>query len=113
MKPFILLGIDKYRHARHVCVILAADPAEAARKLGGTIGPARAVRGDDPHRLYFDEGQVASTFVPGDCTDEILAKASAAGGAPDARERLIAYYRYGTTNIYREYLLGTAMEVAS
>lgn len=111
MKPFLLLGIDKYHHARVICVILAADESEAARKLGGSIGPVRRVDDHGPDLLYFDRGRSAATFTPGDCTHEVLAKAAAEGGWSDANERLLSYYRYGTTNVYREYLLGSATAV--
>ncbi|HTM68360.1 MAG TPA: hypothetical protein VL426_03605 [Candidatus Binatia bacterium] len=111
MKPFILVGIDKYHHARIVCIVIAADAAEAARKLGGDAGPSRTVGESDPHLLYFDRGQQCCAFKPGACTDEVLASASAGGGPSDATQRLMSYYRYGTDNIYREYLLGTAPQV--
>ena len=104
MKPYVLLGIDKYHHARPLAVVMAGGLAAAAAKLGGTIDAVRVVGENDPFRLHVDRGQECAVFAPGNCTDEVLA---AATGPADAASALVAYYRYGTDNVYRRYLLGS------
>lgn len=109
MKPYVLFGIDKYHGKRLICIVSAATIEDAARKLGGAARDAGVVASGSPRQLYVDAGQECATFVPGDCTDEVLAQASApAAGGSEAAHRLMAYYRYGTDHIYREYVLGTA-----
>lgn len=107
MKPFVLLGIDKYQGKRLICVVEADDIASAARKLGGEARDPVIVGEQSPERLYFDRGQECAAFVPGNCTDEVLAAAAAKVGS-EAEGRLAAFYRYGTDNVYRGYVLGTA-----
>ena len=105
MKPYVLLGIDKYRNKRLICIVNAGDLTEAAAKLGGTVRDTMIVASGSPFQLYVDAGQECAVFTFGNCTDEVLAKAAAADR--DETQRLIAYYRYGTDHIYREYVLGT------
>lgn len=104
MKPYVLFRIDKYHHARALAVINADGIAAAANRLGGRIRDARTVGENDPYRLTVDKGQECAVFTPGPCTDEVLA---AATGPADAAAKLVAYYRYGTDNVYRHYMLGT------
>ncbi|MEY4744232.1 MAG: hypothetical protein RL272_177 [Candidatus Parcubacteria bacterium] len=104
MKTFVLFGIDKYHHGRALALVVADDVADAARKFGGMVRDVRVVGENDPYRLTVDRGQECATFTPGPCTDEVLA---AATGPADAASMLTAYYRYGTDNVYRQYLLGT------
>lgn len=104
MKPYVLFGIDKYHHARALAIINADGIAAAADRLGGRIRDARTVGENDPYRLTVDKGQECAVFTPGPCTDEVLA---AATGPADAAAKLVAYYRYGTDNVYRHYMLGT------
>lgn len=104
MKPYVLFGIDKYHHARALAIVNADGIAAAAEKLGGKVREARTVGENDPYRLTADKGQECAIFTPGPCTDEVLA---AATGPADAATKLVAYYRYGTDNVYRQYQLAT------
>ncbi len=108
MRTYVLFGIDKYHHSRALATVLADDAAAAAAKLGGTSRNARVVGENDPYRLTVDKGQECAAFTPGPCTDEVLAAAS---GPADAASRLVAYYRYGTDNVYRQYLIGSLPSV--
>ena len=110
MKPFVLLAIDKYQHHHLVCVILAPTLREAAGKLAGTLSEPRRVGQNDPYRLAFDVGEECGAFTPGDGTYDVL-RAAANPALGDAVRDLEAYYRYGTDNCYKGYLLGSAPTV--
>lgn len=110
MHPYVLLAIDKYQHHRLVCVVLAPSLREAAGKLAGTLSDARRVGQNDPYRLAFDVGEECAAFAPSEGTYEAL-RAAANPALGDAVRDLAAYYRYGTDNCHKGYLLGSASVV--
>ncbi|HTK05492.1 MAG TPA: hypothetical protein VL500_07940 [Candidatus Eisenbacteria bacterium] len=110
MTPYVLLAIDKYGHHRFVCTVEAPTIREAAKKLAGDLSDVRRIGQNDPYRLAFDIGQECGEFTPGDGTYEVLA-AAANPAIRDAIRDLEAYYRYGTDNCYKGYLLGQATAV--
>lgn len=110
MKTYVLLSIGKNSDLRLVGIVLAETIQEAAGKLGGTLADARRVGEQDHFRHYFDVGNECGMFLPGPCTHEVLA-ASSGPGLKRAVRDLVAYYRYGTLNCHKGYVLGEPMTV--
>ncbi len=104
MKAFALFGIDKYEHERLLAVVMDDSLVQAASRIGGKLtdaGPSERSR----YRTHVPPEQTCGEFSPGDCTDEMLANITRPDADGDASRRLWAFYRFGTKNVYRRFIM--------
>jgi hypothetical protein len=109
MKSYVLFGIDKYRNPRLLCLIPAASVKDAARSLACSVTDVGKTA-DRHYSLYFEARQECAQLVIDDpaAFHEALAKGCNPDAPADVLAKLVASYAYGTDNIYRHYLIGTA-----
>jgi hypothetical protein len=109
MRLYVLFGIDKYHNERLLCIIPATSVAEAARKVACTVTDV-GKSADGHYPLYFEARQECAKIVIGDraAFHEALARGANPDAPEDVLKRIITGYAYGTDNVYREYLIGTA-----